>query len=181
MRDLLNSIWDVVEGSIGTCPRCMRAAFVAAFSATIIATGITFSTAVSGAMLILVWAPPVSLGLLWLAHAWMFSQRTVAHGSTAARESNSAQETLPRRHFLALFGRSLAFSALAGALPSIATATATCRCANPSDKCCYNYDGTTYVCAPSSASCCAHATSPWFCSSPRPNCNGDGSSNPRCR
>ena len=179
MRDLLNSIRDVAEGSIGTCPRCMRAAFVAAFCAGIVSLAATLAGA-GGAILILAWSTSAVLSRLWLAHAWMFSRRVAASGSAPTGDSSSGSEPLRRRQFLTLFGRTVAFSALAGLAPRAAIAQATCPCRSPL-KCCWYYDRTIYVCAASGANCCTHATSPWSCSSPRPNCNGNGSTSPHCR
>src|SRR6476661_7825380 len=115
MRDFINSLRDVVEGSIGTCPRCMRAAFISAFCASVAAVAVMLSIDLSGGMLILLWSLPAALTALWLAHAWMFSRRALANGSETVRHRATAAP-MPRRQFLTLFGRSLAFSALAGAL-----------------------------------------------------------------
>jgi hypothetical protein len=95
---------------LGTCPRCLRTAFVTA----------TISTCFFALLLVLrapAWISAAGAGIatifiaLWLAHMVAFSLRVARSGSELASVAEDVE--LPRRRVLVGFGYSFAFALIA--------------------------------------------------------------------
>lgn len=184
MNSLMNRAVGILNSGLGRCPRCMRQSFLFALGAW--AVTIVLAVAQVGPTLVSMGVvAATSLTLLWFGHITAVALRSAKHeygiarngsGGTASHDSPVG----PRRRFMLAFVKSAVFVAAVTALPVRAVLAGTCPCKDPTPKCCWSYDAKFYVCAPDDAVCCSHPTNPWFCGKDQ-NCNGDGSTLPKCR
>ena len=165
--------------NLGTCGRCMRQAFAAALAAVILAAVATVF--LDNWIAAVGWFFAGALTALWLAHVWMFTQRSIR--ATALRDgSGTPQEQRavlwPRRRVLAAFVRTLAFSAAALVLPRAAMAQE-CNCYSDNDcycppdfpNCVFNPTTGEAICCGPNATGCAGPQQTWCCP-PGTNCYG---------
>lgn len=156
---------DYLDANLGQCPKCVRQSFIAAAASWMFVVIAAFWQW-SSFLILIASLIAATATLLWLSHLLAFALRA-AH---RAKDDNVD----PRRNFVRNLCRGLAFVTLTSALPGVAFAQIRCTCRAPTPKCCYNYDGTSFVCAASTRVCCAHSTSPWSCPSGQ-NCDGTNS------
>ena len=172
----LKRVYAVLDAKLGRCPKCMRQSFVFMLAAWGLAFALAL-TASSPALRVASMMMAVGSAGLWLSHLTAFALRMAGNATASkdgARERKVAPDLAPRprRRFVLGFAKSFVLVAAATALPIRAVfAQAACNCPASAPKCCYAYDGRSYVCAPSNANCCASAN-PWYCSSGT-NCYGD--------
>jgi hypothetical protein len=55
------------------------------------------------------------------------------------------------------------------------------QCKDPTQPKCVLYPVAGWKCMPRNATACGIGKITWYCLPPTPNCNGDGTSMPRCR
>lgn len=164
---------------LGQCPRCARKAFLAACAATGLAVSAT--TLAGGSLVTLACcALAACLAGLWLSHLTVFALNASAIDRAMLEKNPDQPGSRARRTALRRFGQAFAFAMLATAAvgPRAAKAQA-CPCGDNAPQCCWNYDRTVHVCAPSDANCCGARTSPWYCPNGH-NCLGDGESQRSC-
>lgn len=172
LRGLNNSLLD----NLGRCPKCMRQSFI--FMLGLGGLAFLISWTVSSPILLIA-SKILAVGSagLWLSHLTAFALRAVRN--TNASTGNALTQNVatdlslrPRRQFIFAFAKGFALATTATVLPIQASfAQASCRCSGSTPKCCYNYAGNYYVCAPRDANCCASANSPYYCPSGQ-NCYG---------
>ena len=159
----------------GRCPKCMRQSF----QTMVFGAALTLGLSLTGLPSWLVWLSALaslSAAALWLLHLAAFSTRAMNSVPDAADRllpgtTEGERQSASRRRLLGVFVQSFLFAATATATLSANTAlAANCPCAKTL-KCCWNFTGDGYVCAPLDAVCCGSATSPWYCGR-RQACNG---------
>ena len=168
----MKSILIIADAYLGRCPHCMKIAFRAFLIALLLAIWVLFAIP-SKPILIALLVMAGSFALLWIAHLTAFGIRTVTTKSNKQTDAQSNE----RRRAMGLFVKAIAFAAAATAVPRLSSA-ADCNCAPPL-KCCWNFRASDFVCAPSDANCCA-GNNPWYCPKGQ-DCNGDGTTLPKCR
>jgi energy-converting hydrogenase Eha subunit E len=159
MKELLKRAGNAVDRHLGRCSRCMRQAFLVMLGTMGLALGLPLITDMPAALLASEIAA-AGAAILWLSHLTAFALRSAA----------AASPHQPKRRYALAFVRDLLVVAAATAVPlRAAFAQKACRCGSGM-KCCYNYSGNDYVCAPSNAVCCA-GNPPHYCPSGK-NCYG---------
>jgi hypothetical protein len=154
MQLLPRRLWQAMDAHLGRCSKCMRQSFLAALGAAGLALALPLITA-APAVLLASTVAALGAAALWLAHLTAFALRSAA----------ITREHQPKRRYALAFVRDLFVIAAATAVPfNAAFAQVPCRCPSNAPKCCYNYDGKNYVCAPSNAVCCA-GNPPHYCQS----------------
>jgi hypothetical protein len=158
-----------LSAKLGHCPRCMRQSFIFMVGAWTLASGITLA-ANTPLFLITGWVIAGGSILLWLMHLSSFalrSVRTYGASTTNLLQNNEAADPPEqlRRHLVLSFARSFLLVAATTALPLRAAWAQSCDCPPTAPKCCFNYRGDIYACAPSDAICCAKAEDPYYCPS----------------
>jgi hypothetical protein len=156
-----------IWANIGHCPRCMARSFQAMTG--LVAIAFVMQWATEGPFLLFIEASALAAGVLWLSHFVAFAVKS-AH---ARRQTGTPETSLSRRQSLMIFARAAVYAAAATAWPFTKPASANCGCTEPTPKCCWNFKGDTYICAPEDAYCCGHETHPWYCTRPRPWCHGE--------
>lgn len=185
MRDLLKMV-RFPSGQLGTCPRCMRAAFTATVGATLLAALATALT--TPVVAVAAWIAAASLAALWIGHVGQFTARSIKATAIRSAAGPGRAEPWSRRRVIAAFFNVLVFSAALTVLPRRASAQV-CNCYSDSDcycptdfpQCIYNPTTGDSICCGAAATGCAGPERTWCCASPTPNCNGDGSTAPVCR
>ena len=89
---------------LGTCGKCMREAFTAVLAAT-------FLAAIATAVLpdwaaVAAWLAAAALAALWVAHVWMFTQRSIRATALRAGSGTPLEQQAalwPRRRILAAY------------------------------------------------------------------------------
>ena len=164
MFSTLRSMSSRLLDNLGRCPKCMRQSFLAMLGLGGLAFLISL-TATSPILLIVSKILAVGSVGLWLSHLTAFALRAMRNTNPSAgnaRAQNVATDLRPRRQFILAFAKGFALATTATVLPTrTAFAQVPCRCPS-THKCCYNYAGNNYVCAPRDAVCCV-STSPWYC------------------
>ena len=159
MHHVLKKAGGALDAHLGRCSKCMRQAFLVMLGATSLALVLPLVTNLPAVLIARHIAAAAAL-ILWLSHLAAFALRAAA----------AAHPHQPKRRYALLFARNLLVVAASTAVPlSAAFAQVPCRCSSGM-KCCYNYDGKQYVCAPSSAKCCA-GNPPHYCTGGK-NCYG---------
>jgi len=174
MKALLTETIGKLSAHLGRCPRCMRQSFRFMLGAWSLAFVVSLITN-AGMVLVASQITAAGSAILWLSHLAVFSLRAARNASTPADNASgrtvSADPSVdPQRRYVLAFTKSLVVAATATALPLRAAFAQSCGCAAPL-KCCFNYTGDQYVCAPRDAVCCASAN-PYYCSSGT-NCYGE--------
>lgn len=132
---MLRSLANLLDRSIGRCPRCMRQALLAAFGTWALALAATAFTDASWIVAPMVVAA-LGLTALWLAHVCAFSLRATIAASCATRDISAGESAqtvaaapFSRRQFAAEFARVAVVAAMATALSARAsTVLAQGRC-----------------------------------------------------
>jgi hypothetical protein len=159
MQTLLKKAGDALDAHLGRCSKCMRQAFLFMLVAVGLAFVLPLITSVPAVLIASEFAA-AGAAILWLSHLTAFAIRSAA----------VAHQHQPKRRYALAFVRDLLVIAAATAVPlRAAFAQRACRCSSGM-KCCYNYSGDDYVCAPSNAVCCA-GNPPHYCPSGK-NCYG---------
>jgi hypothetical protein len=159
MKELLKKAGNAADRHVGRCSRCMRQGFLVMLGTMGLALVLPLITGLPAALLASEIAA-AGAAILWLSHLTAFALRSAA----------AASRHQPKRRYALAFVRNLLMVAAATAVPlHAAFARKACRCGSGM-KCCYNYSGDDYVCAPSNAVCCA-GNPPHYCPSGK-NCYG---------
>lgn len=166
----------MLDAYLGRCQKCARTSFRFMVASGFLALAVT---AMTGSPYLVATSRILALASagLWLAHLGAFALRagrnTHISKGTALRENSHADLALGvRRQFIFTFARSFMFAMAATALPIRSVFAADCPCIAPL-KCCWDYNGKTYVCAAADAVCCT-SNNPWSCPKNH-NCLGDSS------
>ena len=116
---MIQSFTNLLDRTIGRCPKCMRKAFLAALGAWALVftvTAFSFASWLFSPMAVVA----LSLTALWLAHIGAFALRTTMAARRATLDlsaSKPSQAVVPatssRRQFVAQFARASAFAAIA--------------------------------------------------------------------
>jgi hypothetical protein len=168
-----------IFSSLGKCSKCMKLAFVTAMGASF-ATAVLFVTAPLWVALAGT-AASAGLTLLWIAHVWFYTLRSIR--ATAALTPASAVaarqvELWPRRRVLQVFVRTLIFSAMMSVIPKSAYAQEcncyseeNCSCPPDFPNCVFNPSNGEAICCGPNAVGCAGPQQTWCCP-PGSNCYG---------
>ena len=144
MKNAFNKVGRALDAHLGRCSKCMRQAFLVMLGASLLALALPVMTN-APAVLIASYIAAAAAVILWLSHLAAFALRAGA----------AAHPHQPKRRYALMFVRNLLVVAASTAVPlSAAFARVPCGCRSGM-KCCYNYDGSDYVCAASNATCCA--------------------------
>jgi hypothetical protein len=147
MKTIFNKVGSALDDHLGRCSKCMRQAFLFMLGASLLALAVPLATN-APAVLIASDIAAAAAVILWLSHLAAFAFRAAA----------AAHPHRPKRRYALMFVRNLLVVAASTAVPlSAAFARVPCGCTSGM-KCCYNYDGSDYVCAASNANCCAGKT-----------------------
>lgn len=181
MKRFMGLIGETLLDKLGTCPRCMRTAFVAAACSVVLTCGASFLA--PSAIVIVLGLFAGALTILWLAHAVMFTKRSIA----AAAVQNSGglaseqTETWSRRRVIGALFHTLAFSAFLGlaARPAWALgcdcwteSSSGCKCPPEAPNCHFNASTQRGFCCPSDHKACGGPTQEWCCPS-NSDCSGN--------
>ena len=164
----------VLDTYLGRCPKCAKTSFRFMAGAIFLALAASLLTK-SPLPLIATRALAVGCAALWLAHLVAFAIRAARNRTntkfTALRNPEGVAAPLNgRREFLFTLGKSFLFAMTATAFPVRRASAADCPCED-NYKCCWDYEGTSYVCAPLDANCCS-SNNPWYCPNGH-DCRGD--------
>src|SRR5690348_3170288 len=120
----MKRLTDLLDRTLGRCPRCMRRSLALALgtSALAIAACALFGRIATTASLI---ALALGLTALWLAHIAAFAHRVMG-ATLACRDAGLRSPS--RRAALVGFARALALAAAAGSFASSARAQVACGC-----------------------------------------------------
>lgn len=186
VRTYLRSLRAPLNRSLGTCPRCMHAAFLVMIG-TIAAAGM--ATALLGQPFAsAAWLIAFLAALLWVAHIFMFALRWIRSSVVGDDKPLSAadSELWPRRRVVGVLLQLMVFTAAATMLPKSARAATACNCMlncscdDPAfPQCVFNPSRNESTCCGPNQTGCA---SPYrtYCCPPGRSCYGDGSSAPYC-
>lgn len=183
---------------LGTCPQCMRQAFLSAALAAVFAV----AADLLGAPAILQGALALAAGLLgalWVAHLLAYALRSAGGRVTVARaegdvlyfESIAPTTKLNRREFVWAALRAFAVAAFVTAIPTGVSRAQTgctltscsdteCTCVAPAPQCVTCPARNEVGCFPSDAVPCCSVHAFWGCLNGT-QCYGDGTVLPRCR
>jgi len=132
------SLWK----SLGSCPRCVRSAFRAAFVAWVL-TGFSQAIPFSPRFLVLTGTAVFVLTALWLGHLLAHAIKVSAVARLWQQGINNPV-VVSRRNMLPIFARTLATAVLATSIPTLAFAdcdqAAAKRCRSATAKCRANCD-----------------------------------------
>lgn len=168
-----------IFNNIGKCSKCMKLAFAAALASSV-ATLSAFVVAplwlaTVGAII------SVSLILLWIAHVWLYTLRSIRATAALTPQNQVVKrqaQLWPRRRVLAVFVRTLIFSAMMSVLPKSAYAQECncyadndCSCPPDFPNCIFNPSNGEAICCGPNAVGCAGPQQTWCCP-PGSNCYG---------
>jgi hypothetical protein len=149
MRRLSENLWSTLNRNIGSCPRCMKTAFLAAFISwpPFIALWLLWpSPAIAALFLVL----PVSLTALWVLHFITYAVRLTA------RQRTTPDVDTARRRFFFITGKAISTAFFAASWLPFSAVAQQSSCG--SDIC---PDDSFICCLPAAYTCCP-ATAPWM-------------------
>jgi hypothetical protein len=159
MRRLSKNLWSTLDRNIGSCSRCMKTAFLAAFISWPPFVGLWLlwpNPTITELFLVL----PVSLTALWVLHFITYAVRL------AARHRTTPDVDTAKRRFFSIAGKAILASFFAATwLPFPAVAQ---QSSCGSDIC---PDDSWICCLPAAYNCCP-ATAPWMFISASRLCGG---------